>query len=130
MGTPVIIFTNWPRLSSCDKMSKSGLKLLLTLMCVISALSNEINSDANAQMNQNEVLEGIPERREKLLPIFSVVTFPNDLCVGTESGATRNGTCYTSAECSTKGGTASGSCASGFGVCCVFSLACGHSSAE
>lgn len=70
------------------------------------------------------------DRNAKLLPIFSVVTFPNDLCAGTESGATRNGTCYTSAECSSKGGTSSGSCASGFGVCCIFALSCGGSSSE
>jgi hypothetical protein len=38
----------------------------------------------------------------------------------------RNGTCYTSEECTEKGGTASGSCASGFGTCCVFAFAeCG-----
>ena len=32
----------------------------------------------------------------------------------------RNGTCYTATECGEKGGTASGNCASGFGVCCIF----------
>ncbi len=31
----------------------------------------------------------------------------------------RNGTCFTEAECSSRGGTNAGSCASGFGVCCV-----------
>ncbi len=41
--------------------------------------------------------------------------FPNNAC----AGATRNGTCYTEAECSARGGTNSGSCAAGFGVCCV-----------
>ena len=30
-----------------------------------------------------------------------------------------NGTCYTAEECSDKKGKASGSCANGFGVCCV-----------
>merc|ERR1712045_773217 len=39
-----------------------------------------------------------------------------------------NGTCYTAAECSSLGGTASGTCASSFGVCCVFSISCGSSS--
>ena len=38
-----------------------------------------------------------------------------------------NGTCYTQAECSALGGSASGTCASSFGVCCVFSIACGGS---
>ena len=31
----------------------------------------------------------------------------------------QNGTCYTDAECQTREGTASGSCAEGYGVCCV-----------
>ena len=30
------------------------------------------------------------------------------------------GTCYASSECTSKGGSASGNCASGFGVCCSF----------
>merc|ERR1712156_1243345 len=68
-----------------------------------------------------------PETREgKLLPIFPIVRFPNDVC----AGATRNGTCYTAEECSTKGGSNDGSCASGFGVCCIFTLSCGGSASE
>merc|ERR1711971_825311 len=65
-------------------------------------------------------------REEKVLPIFQVVKFPNDVCKGTS----RNGTCYTAEECSTKGGTNDGSCASGFGVCCIFALSCGGSASE
>ena len=65
------------------------------------------------------------DREGKYLSVFNVVSFPNDAC-----GATNgfNGTCYTSSECKTLGGTASGTCASSFGVCCVFSIACGGSS--
>merc|ERR1719411_311562 len=33
-------------------------------------------------------------------------------------------------ECSSKGGTNDGSCASGFGVCCTFKLSCGSSASE
>merc|ERR1711976_382332 len=65
-------------------------------------------------------------RDGKVLPIFSVVTFKNALCAGTS----RNGTCYTTSECSNKGGSESGSCAEGFGVCCVFELGCGDSASE
>merc|ERR1719336_2724148 len=54
--------------------------------------------------------------------IFQVVRFPNDAC---GSANNFNGTCYTASECSSLGRSSSGSCASGFGVCCVFSLACG-----
>merc|ERR1712038_957820 len=70
--------------------------------------------------------QDVSERDGKLLPIFQVVRFPNDIC----AGATRNGTCYTAEECSTKGGASDGSCASGFGVCCMFALSCGGSAPE
>merc|ERR550532_1558664 len=59
----------------------------------------------------------------KQLGVFTVVQFPNDVCLSATSG--RNGTCYTSSECSSKGGSSSGSCASSFGVCCVFEKSCG-----
>merc|ERR1711997_354948 len=65
------------------------------------------------------------DRSGKSLSVFNVVTFPNSAC-GASNGY--NGTCYTSSECSSLGGTASGTCASSFGVCCVFSIACGGSS--
>lgn len=58
------------------------------------------------------------EREGKVFSLFNVVQFKNDPCISTSSLATgstanRNGTCYSSSECSDKGGTASGSCASG-----------------
>jgi hypothetical protein len=56
-------------------------------------------------------------RFKKLLPVFQVVRFPNEACGVT--GESKNGTCYTTEECSNKGGTSSGSCADGFGVCCI-----------
>merc|ERR1711990_1316774 len=65
------------------------------------------------------------ERDGKVLSVFNVVTFPNSAC-GAANGY--NGTCFTASECTTKGGTASGTCASSFGVCCVFSISCGDSS--
>merc|ERR1712018_593597 len=43
-------------------------------------------------------------RDEKLISTFQIVRFPNDPCVGSNS---RNGTCYTSQECSDKAGTSS-----------------------
>ncbi len=41
--------------------------------------------------------------------------FQNSICPGANGV---NGTCYTQEECSDRGGTNGGSCASGFGVCC------------
>ena len=51
-----------------------------------------------------------------VLSLFTIVSFKNDAC---QSGTGNNGTCYSSSDCSKLGGTASGSCASGFGVCCL-----------
>lgn len=51
-----------------------------------------------------------------VLSLFTIVSFQNDPCT---SGSGNNGTCYSSSDCSNLGGTASGSCASGFGVCCL-----------
>jgi len=50
--------------------------------------------------------------------IFQIIKFKNEPCVGDN----RNGTCFTSAECDNVGGTESGSCADGFGVCCTVTL--------
>merc|ERR1739844_530000 len=67
-------------------------------------------------------------RDEKLISTFQIVRFPNDPCVGSNS---RNGTCYTSQECSDKSGTSAGSCADGFGVCCTFLIkTCGSTTSE
>ena len=52
----------------------------------------------------------------QVFSLFTIVRFANLACTGNNG---YNGTCYTSAECSAKGGTGQGSCASGFGVCCV-----------
>ena len=41
---------------------------------------------------------------------------------GISFSGNRNGTCFTSSECSQKGGSQQGNCAAGFGVCCVFTL--------
>ena len=70
----------------------------------------------------------IPEKSRdgKFFNIFSIVQFKNNGCTSTMTLASgngnlfRNGTCFTSAECNEKGGASSGSCAGGFGVCCVF----------
>lgn len=66
-------------------------------------------------------------RTGKSLGIFNVIQFPNTACTGS---AGLNGTCYTSDECTAKGGVSSGTCASSFGVCCTFSLACGSTTSE
>jgi len=62
-------------------------------------------------------------RSKRIFSLFNVVTFKNDDCTassGSFSGKT--GICYSSTECSEKGGTASGNCAVGFGRCCIISV--------
>ena len=46
--------------------------------------------------------------------------FPNGACMSSSAG--KNGTCYAKDECENKGGTGYGSCAGGYGVCCVCKL--------
>jgi len=67
------------------------------------------------------------EQNKKAISIFNVVKFKNDVCAG---GGNQNGTCYTAEECSAIDGTASGTCAEGYGVCCIVSLSCGSSSKQ
>jgi len=67
--------------------------------------------------------EKIAERDPKL-SIFQVVKFANTHCTGT---GTKNGTCYTSGECDNIGGSSEGTCADGFGVCCIVTITTGES---
>lgn len=80
----------------------------------ISYVANELVASASTDLPIT--------REEKHFSLFSVVTFKNEECTSetTLTGGARAGTCYTTSECSDKGGTKSGNCASGFGVCCVF----------
>ncbi|XP_076311031.1 uncharacterized protein LOC143225463 isoform X2 [Tachypleus tridentatus] len=55
--------------------------------------------------------------------VFNILQFPNTPCtVGDQTG-----TCYSALDCIGKGGNFSGSCAKGFGVCCLFTQSCGGS---
>ena len=51
-----------------------------------------------------------------LLSLFAVVQFKNNECTSSNGDT---GVCYTSTECTNNGGSASGNCAVGFGVCCI-----------
>jgi len=66
------------------------------------------------------VTTALPARDKRGFSLFSVVTFPNEPCTTTMTPA-MTGICVTSEECTNSGdivATASGNCASGFGVCC------------
>jgi len=62
--------------------------------------------------------------RDPRLSIFQVVKFSNDHCIG----GSRNGTCFTQAECDNIAGSKDGTCADGFGVCCIVTLSVGQAS--
>lgn len=68
--------------------------------------------------------QSVKSRNDKLLNVFNIVQFPNDGC---NASSNAYGVCYTATECTSLGGSSSGSCASGFGVCCTFSGGCGAS---
>jgi len=88
-------------------MKSLGLLIVLIVACTALARPEELQS----------------EREKRLLSLFAIVQFKNNECSAT-NGLT--GSCFSSTECSAKGGAATGNCAAGFGVCCVFQTAeCG-----
>lgn len=96
-------------------MSKSLFPVILCASLVLSG-SQAADNITNVADKQQE---------GRVFSIFSVVQFKNQGCrsqstMTSGQSPQRNGTCFTSSECSSKGGTASGNCASGFGVCCLF----------
>ncbi|XP_033207964.1 uncharacterized protein LOC117167267 [Belonocnema kinseyi] len=66
-------------------------------------------------------------RDQRLLPLFTVVKFDNNLCIGNTG---ENGTCISSLECSQRRGISNGICANGYGVCCFVSVTCGHTTID
>nr|CAG4643746.1 EOG090X01OT [Lepidurus arcticus] len=79
-------------------------------------------SHDDAEVGDNSTVAD--HRQEKFFSLFTIIKFANTNCYGTNSF---NGTCMTAAECTAAGGTVSGSCASGFGVCCTIIITkCGQ----
>lgn len=65
-------------------------------------------------------------RDKKTLSLFAIVNFPNLRCVTSNSGSTLYGTCISTSECTSRSGSAAGTCAAGFGVCCYLAVStCG-----
>ena len=60
----------------------------------------------------NQVLEPESNRSPKYMSLFNIVKFPNDVCTSSADN-TVSGTCYSSSECESNGGAASGNCAQG-----------------
>jgi len=90
-------------------MTFLGIKVFLIFsLCFLSLHSKYVNNTSDAKSG-------------KVFSLFSVVQFPNDVCTS-NSATFNNGTCVTSSECTSRGGTSQGTCAAGFGVCCVFTF--------
>jgi len=85
------------------------------LLCIILAANGD--EDMPASIETEKI-------RDPKLSIFQVVKFANTHCTGT---GTKNGTCYTSGECDNIGGSSEGTCADGFGVCCIVTITTGES---
>jgi len=89
------------------------MRVQIAFFCIFAIISTTL-----AERSLAESQEVDREKDKKVFSLFSIVTFPNAGCASQD--ASRNGTCYTSSECQNKGGTTSGNCAAGFGVCCLF----------
>lgn len=63
----------------------------------------------------------LENRNDKAFSLFNVVKFKNTGCQSS-SDPNLQGTCYTTEQCSERGGTADGNCAASFGVCCILKL--------
>jgi len=85
-------------------------KILISAMILIVICCNVRGEEVSSVVTK--------EPRDPKLSVFQVVKFTNAIC----AGSSRNGTCYTSAECSAIGGSKDGTCADGFGVCCIVIL--------
>jgi len=72
--------------------------------------------------NMNQTVPAKPDDAKRFLSLFTIVSFKNDACTSLTGN---NGTCFSSRDCDSQGGIKSGTCASGFGVCCLFSSTCG-----
>jgi len=109
-------------------MESTSFLLLILLHSVIPINGDNENPTSNEltvpEVNQdgNKIIEDKGLRDAKF-SIFQIIKFSNDPCIG----SSRNGTCFTKQECENEGGTDGGSCADGFGVCCILILTNGGS---
>ena len=100
----------------------------ISIVCLVLVVIAKTGARHRKIRDQNE------NRKGKFFGIFNIVSFPNDLCNGTNDMQGKYthistiliisflhlGVCLSSRECSDKGGESSGTCASGFGTCCSF----------
>ncbi|XP_059087517.1 uncharacterized protein LOC131883926 [Tigriopus californicus] len=112
--------------------NERGLKKLAILLSLLyfQALTFAVSNYSLTGEGGNKTAFPPKTRQPRLFSLFNVVTFANEPCRSTQASSAngfRNGTCFTSTECDSNGGTAAGNCASGFGICCVFIKTNGNS---
>jgi len=95
--------------------NKAVMKILF-----VAALLLVAESSASGLVD-SKGMSTVSHREKKQLGAFAIVTFKNEECQAT-STTTMQGVCFSSTECSNKGGKKDGNCAAGFGVCCTFTV--------
>lgn len=95
------------------------------IACILTIILTIIHGDDTTNdvvLEKQKQLKAEKERLKRQFGIFTVLSFPNNVCTSTiNTGSIPNlGTCYTKEECTAQGGSQQGNCAMGFGVCCVF----------
>lgn len=82
---------------------------------------NRHNGNESDSIRYNQSIRSKSRNRNaKLFSVFSIVSFPNEECISNLDST--NGTCLSPADCRLISGLPEGSCAQGFGVCCVMRL--------
>lgn len=85
-------------------------KLILTLAAILVLASMRV--DAQGFFGRPSIFGSFANGAQ-------MVRFANTACRG---DGNESGTCLTAAECERKGGTSSGPCGNGAGVCCSFKV--------
>jgi len=98
------------------------MKLVVLLAAAVAATPVEHSSPESSPLAVPKDSKALPDaaeagadRKGKLFSVFEIVRFNNEACTGDDGKA---GVCYTDAQCTSMGGSATGNCAMGFGVCC------------
>ncbi|PSN47048.1 hypothetical protein C0J52_09368 [Blattella germanica] len=92
--------------------SKAATWLILLFCCSVLGV-NQWEDPGNYTENN---------RDPKFFSFFNVIRFRNVACTGTNN---LRGTCFARRECANIGGVSSGSCARGWGTCCIIQRTCG-----
>jgi len=102
-----------------------GCLMLVLLSSMAENRDDLVMRDKMVMRNMMVNISGDRGDTARVFSPFQITNFPNTACVGATTSLT--GTCYSTSECSgQEGGYADGTCASGFGTCCVLRVSgCG-----